>query len=233
MSNTNSLYEAVTAFQRKQLEAYNAYMDVMKGLESAKGSQYYNDKKNAAMMLRKAAEDEARQEARNSLKTIMERMVTANRARKAIAPTAEQLSLLQAMKLRTNITLAELDQVANAMNGNAMGLGVVNDFAQEIAQKTGHPYLSKNYLSMVRDGYPVESMEKELKNIGAACSRIIESDGANRARGLAADRYNRMYGNVNRDTLERAEIAGSESEFFDGITSVPYDVLNNCLNGGE
>ena len=241
MSNTFTLYDTVTTFQRKQREAYDAYIEAMKGIETAKGSQYYNDRQKAAAEARKAAEDEARNTALYWLKKTFEDMAAVNRVRKAIPPTAEQLAILQAMKLRTNISGEELDQIANAMCGNSMGLGVVNDFARDMLARreqdantaTRHPFgFPKNYLSMAKDSYPIAEMERELKNIASACYGIVNSDGANRVRGLAASFHDRQHGtNTDRDTLPREEIAGSETAFLERVSSVPVNILQNCLNG--
>ncbi len=239
MNNTFSLYNTVTDFQRRQREAYDAYVETMKGLETAKGSQYYDDRQQEAMLKRKAAEDEARNTARYWIKKAAENMVEANKKRKAVPPTAEQLAILQTMKLRTDISDSELDQIANAMNGNAMGLGVVNDFAKEVYKNrnntnsaTRNPYgFPKNYLSMVKGDYPIEDMETEITHIVRACGSIIESDGANRVAGMAKSFHEHRYGvKFDRDMLEREKIASSEREFYEGITTIPMETLQKCLN---
>ena len=241
MSNTFTMYDTVTTFQRRQREAYDAYIEAMKGLETAKGSQYYSDRQREAMDKRKAAEEQARSDARYWIKKTAESMIEANKARKAVPPTAEQLAILQTMKLRTDISDAELDQIANAMDGNAMALGVVNDFAKEVYQRrnnsanTGsrHPYrITKNYLAMVKGDYPIAEMEKEIAHIARACGSIVDSDGANRVRGRVMELHSAKYGgNADRDTLAREKIASSEQEFYEGITSVPVETLQKCLNG--
>ena len=240
MSNTFTLYDTVTTFQRRQREAYDEYIETMKGLETAKGSQYYSDRQREAMDKRKAVEDQARSDARYWIKKTAESMVEANKARKAVPPTAEQLAILQTMKLRTDISDAELEQIANAMDGNAMGLGVVNDFAKEVYKKRNNtnsakrnPYgFPKNYLSMVKGDYPIEDMEREIIHIARACGTIIESDGANRVAGMAKNFHDRRYGvKTDRDTLVREKIASSEKEFYEGITAIPVETLQKCLNG--
>lgn len=225
MSNTFTLYDTVTTFQKRQREAYDAYMKAMEGLETAKGSQYYTDKQREAMDARKAAEEKARAEARYWIQKTVENMKHSNLLQKAIAPTAEQVSILQAMKMRKSMTTEELDQIANAMDGNALALGVVNDYAREI----GNP---KNYLAKSKGGYPVSEMGKAISNIAQACESIIASDGANRAKGLAMDMHSRLHGGPSdRDSLERAEIAGSEADFYSSISTVPVETLQECLNG--
>ena len=240
MNNTYTLYDTVVTFQRRQREAYDAYIEAMKGLESAKGSQYYDDRQKEAMSKRKAAEEEARKEARYWLKKTVDEMAAANHVRKAIPPTADQLAVLQAMKMRTDISDDELEQIANAMEGNSMGLGIVNDFAREVYSRrekgtnaaNPHPHgFPKNYLSMARDSYPVKDMDQEIRNIASACSQIIESDGANRIRGMTTDIHNKQYGTtVDRDTLAREAIPTSESAFYENLSSVPVNILQNCLN---
>lgn len=237
MNNTFSLYNTVTDFQRRQREAYDAFVETMKGLETAKGSQYYDDRQQEAMLKRKAAEDEARNTARYWIKKAAENMVEANKKRKAVPPTAEQLAILQTMKLRTDMSDSELDQVANAMNGNAMGLGVVNDFAKEVF-KNRHNLkpetrfqFPKNYLSMVKGDYPIDKMEEEIVHIVKACGSIIESDGADRVACMAKSFHEQRHGvKFDRDAVKREKIASSEQEFYAGITTIPVETLQKCLN---
>ena len=233
MSNTYTLYDTVTTFQRKQRDAYDKYMAAMREIESTKGSAFYDERQRSAMAERKAAEDAAREDARYWLNKTIEAMRTANSKRKAAPLTQDQLSILQAMKMRTSITAAELDQIANAMDGNGLGLGVVQEFAREMAKKQEDPAsmaFSKNYLAMTRDSYPIQEVERELRNIGAACARIVNSDGVKHVIDIAS-RHAERYGHaVDRDTLKRETIPESESAFFEGVTSVPFDVLQKCLN---
>lgn len=225
MSNTFTLYDTVTTFQRRQREAYNAYMESMKEIETAKGSQFYSDRQREAMERRTAEETKARDEARYWIKKTIENMNHSNAMQTVVAPTAEQVAILQVMKMRKNISGTELDQIANAMNGNALALGVVNDFAREI----GSP---KNYLNKATGNYPIAEMEKVISGIAQACESIIASDGADRVKALAMDHHSRMYGgNSDHDSIERAAIAESEQDFYSGITSVPVETLQNCLNG--
>ncbi len=233
MSNTFTLYDTVTTFQRKQRDAYDKYMAAMREIESAKGSAFYSERQRSAMEERKAAEDAARADARYWLKKTLEAMREANRKRKAVPLTQDQLSILQAMKMRTSITAAELDRIANAMDGNGLGLGVVQEFAREMAKKQeglASMAFSKNYLAMTRDSYPIQEVERELSNIGAVCTRIVNSDGVKHVIDIGA-RYGERWGRVvDRDTLKREDIPASESAFFEGVSSVPFDVLQKCLN---
>ena len=58
-------------------------------LKSGYSSQYYEDRQKEAMSKRKAAEEEARKEARYWLKKTVDEMAAANHVRKAIPPTAD------------------------------------------------------------------------------------------------------------------------------------------------
>ena len=241
MSYTYSLYLTITDFQKKQRAAFDEYKETIKSIADAKGSKYYADREQAAMEKRKATEESARADARYWLKKNIEGMAAANRKRKAIAPTSEQLALLQALKMRTNVSDAELEQIANAMDGNAVALGVIQEFAndmykrrnKEMGNGTGMPYngFAHNYLSLAKNDYPADEVERELSSIASACNRIIDSDGASYVAGLGADRSNKLYGtNYNRDDLKRERIASSESDFFNSVSSIPFETLQHCVN---
>ena len=241
MSYTYSLYLTVTDFQKKQRAAFDEYVQTIKSIADAKGSKYYADREQAAMEKRKATEESARADARYWLKKNIEGMAAANRKRKAIAPTSEQLALLQALKMRTSATDAELEQIANSMDGNAVGLAVIQDIANDLYARrnkekgngTGIPYngFPRNYLAMAKSDYPADEVERELSNIASACNRIIDSDGASYVAGLASDRSNKLYGtNYSRDDLKRERIASSESDFFESVSSIPFETLQHCVN---
>ena len=235
MTNTYLLYSTVTTFQRKQQEAYNAYMETMKKLETAKGSQYYEDQKKAALEKRKAAEDQARSDARYWVKKATESMIEANKARKIVPPTAEQVAILQTMKMRTNISEAELDRIANAMDGNAMALGVVQEYAKEMSRKGSRENplkAAKNYLAMAKDGQSAEEVEKAIRDIAESCSGIIESDGANRVRAMTSEYSKQRHGtNYDRDAIAREAIAENEAAFYGNMSSMTLEALQSCVNG--
>ena len=242
MNNTYSLYLTITDFQKQQQRAYNEYMQTIESIADAKGSKYYADREQAAMEKRKATEESARAEARYWLKKNIEGRAAANRKRKAIAPTSEQLAILQALKMRTSATEAELEQIAASMDGNSLGLAVIQDFANDLYARrnkekgngTGIPYngFPRNYLAMAKNNdYPADEVERELSNIASACNRIIDSDGASYVAGLASDRSNKLYGtNYSRDDLKREKIASSESDFFNSVSSIPFETLQHCVN---
>jgi len=242
MNNSYLLYDTITSFQRKQREAYDEYMRTMQELDKYKGSQHYTDGQKAAMDKRKAAEEAARKDARYWTNKALEQMQAVNRVRKMEALTPEQVALLQAMKMRTDISDVELEQIANAMNGNALGIGVVNDFARELYKKKEHEgapnaalkhaYATPpNFSKKVKGQYGIPEMEAALRDIASTCARIINGDGANPARAMAVDLHNSVYGtNISRDSLKRENIATSETEFFESISSVPYEVITKCLN---
>lgn len=239
MSTTFGLYDTITKFQRQQQEAYVEYMEGMKAIEETKGSQYYTNRQKILMEKRRQAEDEARKEAKYWLPKYLEQMQASNNTRTMPAPTEEQLRILQAMKMRSDITEAELDQIANAMNGNALGLGIVHEFAREIYEKrkangaglmtdNTHP---KNYAAMATGLPSIERMKDEIKHIGRVCSEIINGNGANRTRAMFADMNHQHYGSSNdHDMLPREKIADSERAFYSDISSIPFEDLQKCVN---
>ena len=242
MNNSFLLFDTITTFQKKQREAFDEYKRTMSELDKYKGSQHYTDAQKAAMDKRRASEEAARKDARYWTQKALEQMQAANRVRKMEAPTAEQVAILQAMKMRTDISEAELEQIANSMNGNALAIGVINDFARELYKKkenTGapnaalkHAYATPpNFSDKVKGNYGIPEMETALRDIASTCTRIINSDGANRVRGMAADLHNAVHGtSIDRDSLAREEIAASEPDFYGSISSVPYEIITKCVN---
>ena len=227
MSNTKSMFWAVTTFQEKQLNAYNEYMDRLKQLENVKDSQYYIDEKKKASEKRRSAEEAARKEARQWLNKLYNYMCDANSKRSVEAPTDEQMRILQAVKMRDSVSVGELEQAANAMEGNGLGLGVLMEYAKSKYKPGEYP----NLMRLATGNYPIDEMQGKIDEAMRQCNKILNSSGAKRGAELALRTHDSRYGgNFNFDALKREPIAKSEKEFFDNMLDCGFEVFSNCVN---
>ncbi len=236
MSNTWSLFSTIRDFQQEQRAAYDRYSERMAALEQYKGSEYYQQESEKAMKERRATEDAARNNARYYAQRTLEAMQEASRNRKAIAPTQEQINLLSVMKLRESVPLDELEAIARAMNGNSLGVSVIQEYAKQQAQKQAEKTGRRADASIIPDFTKyatdrVADADAFLKNLASACTTIIDGDGASRVRGMMADFHESAHGvPANRDSLPRQPIYEGEAQFFQDVSTIPIGVVQSTFN---
>lgn len=241
MTNMARLYEAMTAYQRARAAARDAYMAVMKPLETARGSQYYNEQRDKAAKARNDAVAAAQVEARAAVDAAIGAMRDAVNGRKMQPPTDEQLRILQMLKMRDVVTRAEMDAAANAMDGNGSALAVLDEMARRFEAE--HTHVNEygmtvpdeyygNYTQMATRGMSTADGLQVLRNLTKACAdRINDTVGAARTAVIGAKYNERNTGKaVNLDDLPQATIADNERDFYAGMLNTPYDVLTHTLN---
>ena len=239
MSNTWSLYTTIRDFQQEQRRAFDRYREHMAALEPYKGSEHYRQESEKAMQERRATEDAARQNARYYAQRTLGMMQEASRNRKAVAPTQEQINLLSVMKLRESVPLDELEAIARAMNGNSLGVSVIQEYARDQAQKQAEKTGRRGDASFIPDftKYATDKVpdaDAFLKNLASACATIIDGDGASRVRGMMADLHESAHGvPANRDNLPRQPIYEGEAQFFQDVSSVPLETVQRTFNSEE
>ena len=226
MSNTTSLYRAVAAYMLARSEAREEWQLMGRRYASAKGSQMYVDEMKKAREKRdKTVADAqfiARQEVRETLKAMAEK---ADKI-KMQPPTEEQLRILQLLSMKEKLTEAELAGAANAMDGNAAALSLVD----ELARKSGiitTPFTSR--LSV--KAYDPLTARQTIQRLGDACYRIIDNtSGASRARLLAAENHQKMYGGT-FDPYEFPEEKGFEDETdFYNQMNIPLSAFSSAVD---
>lgn len=225
MNNTKLLYEAMKRFTDTRAKAREEYLRTVKPLERAKGTQYYNDAVRKATEARQQAVEAAKFECIASVNNALGLMreVATNRA--MTPPTAEQLRILQLLKMRESVTPNELQAAAVAMMGNGTALQVLDD----IAKKQGH--LKRGYSYMAKDGLSITEAEETICNLQKVCSAIIHGTGATKTATLSAEFNLRHNGRAyNPDDLPQDAPYASEQDFYARTISTPFDVLAQTVN---
>lgn len=129
--NTDKLYEALKGFQDSRKDITDVYAERLKQLEATKGSEYYQTESNKLKNLMNGSLNNKREEYGARIDSILKDMKTVNESRKLTAPTTEQLNLINALKMRENVSLNELKEAANACVGCPTALGIINDLAMQ------------------------------------------------------------------------------------------------------
>ena len=148
-------------------------------------------------------------------------MADANGKRGVTPPTADQLSILQALKMRDSVTQKELDRAANSCKDNALAISVIN----ELAQKNGflRGYHTEN------GEMSVEDADRVINNLKAALPDFMAYDTSKAAR-IVADHNARMYGTTGEERpLAKRPLFESKAECFN--TLLPFGMSEETYNG--
>lgn len=187
MRNSDLFYSKAAEFQSKRKAVMDTYEKTIAGLERARGSQLYTEETQKAAQARDTALKALRDEYRGSFSTALGAMAAENDKRGETPPTAEQLSILQALKMRDKVTRADLDRAANSCKNNPLAISVLN----ELSQKCGifHVYRAET------GEMGVEDTAQAINSLRRSVNDFMEHDTQKAAR-IAANYYETVYGNT-------------------------------------
>lgn len=135
MDNTKKLYKALKRFQDERTKLTAAHDATVQYLERFKGSEGYDvemrEEENKFAEKLKALRDQVRPE----VTEVMSSMVDAVGRRSVPAPTAEEINLLNLLKMKNKPSLEEIERVAQAVRNNPVCLSIVS----EVAKENGYP----------------------------------------------------------------------------------------------
>jgi len=207
MGSTRDYYEAIKDFQTRRDQIDREYLTRRDQLRDAAGSKYYDDGMQEARKQREEATEAAKNACRNAIKEATHRMRSNLQARKITPPTAEQLAILQTLKLRESVTEAELEHAAASMGGNSLAIGVI----AEISRRNGYIRSYSGYCKEFPDGEALAIIE----NLTAGAERIMDSPAQRGA--LAAAKYH-------------AEHYGAAQDPDDLPRAMPFADRESCIS---
>ena len=133
MTNTQRYLNSIKGFRKDLQEVNDKFRPEYECLERFKDSGSYAQSKKLLDDRRNAEVEELRREYADRLKSAVDAMEKTYMNRPASAPTQEQLSVLQALKLRDHVSRDELRRAAQTMRG----CPVAERALEEIARKSG------------------------------------------------------------------------------------------------
>lgn len=133
MTNTQRYLNSIKGFRKDLQEVNDKFKPEYERLERFKDSGSYAQSKKLLDDRRNAEVEELRREYADRLKSAVDAMEKTYMNRPASAPTQEQLSVLQALKLRDHVSRDELRRAAQTMRG----CPVAERALEEIARKSG------------------------------------------------------------------------------------------------
>lgn len=220
------MYNVMSDFQRKRKAARAEYLRKMALYQGAEDTAFYADKREEAGAERWQAVAEAKAAAIENLLPVLDSMRLAARGISSAAPTDDQMRILSVLQMRKHLTQNDLDSAANAMHGNGLALEVLHELAR------AHD-IPENYASMATKGLAPAAATRLVKDLEASCGGILKDKyGARRSAVLnavyQARRYNKAY---DPDDLEQEPDYNGAEDFFSRISSVPYSVIEQAVNG--
>ena len=230
IKNTDLFYSRAAEFQSKRKEIMDTYESTLAKLEKAKGSQLYTEETEKAAKTRDAALEALQSEYREYFRISLDAMSEANGKRGVTPPTAEQLSILQALKMRDSVTQRELDRAANSCKDNALAISVIN----EIAKKNG---FLRGYHTETGE-MSVEDADKAIESLRGSLNDFMQHDTSRAARA-AQHYYGEKYGTTgNERPLAKRPLFEDKAGCFNeltpfGMSKETFTAFCEAVDGNE
>ena len=129
MTTTELFFKKAERYQNERAKLTEEHEKKLKSIERYKGSQGYTDEFEKAKEEYKKALKKLQNEYQSSFDLVLDTMSDKIATRKVEAPTSEQINILNALKLSEKLTPEMLDRAAESMNGNPLGISIVQDLA--------------------------------------------------------------------------------------------------------
>ena len=128
-NRTQEFYKTAQEYRAGLSRAWETYNKEMQRIERFKGSPAYAEDSKKAEQARKAAIKALQADAQKRFSGIIQGMRQSAQAQPMTAPSADQLAILQALKMREKLSRGELEQAANALHDCPLALSVLDDLA--------------------------------------------------------------------------------------------------------
>ena len=128
---TKHYFDAACGYRKGLREAWSKYNEAMAKLEKFKGSAGYDEDAKRLEDARKEAVSILQAEYAHKFDVIIEGMRDSAKNRPMTAPTAEELNLLTALKMREQITADELSAAAITLQNSPVALSILDEIAKK------------------------------------------------------------------------------------------------------
>lgn len=217
MKNTQRYHQFIRDFRKAVSMANEKFDPAYKDLERYRDSEYYQEDKAKIDKARKELLDEVRQGAKKELNAIVDDMRRTYESKPSKAPTAEQLAILQALKMRDSVSKDELREALNAVKGCPLAERVVG----EVAAKHQHILGMERELS----GDTVRRSLDAMRLNGEKLIAKLERPGEDRKTAVNSGNWD----------LFRLDIDAKDSEdcmrVFGGVTD--FQQFSEAVNGEQ
>ena len=218
------LAKEILKFMEARTEAREVYHASLTRLKPMKGSRFFDEQVKAAREKHTATVEAAQDRARTTTRAIFEQM-KANAAKiQTEPPTPEALRILQALQMRENVTAAELKEAARTMDGNSLGLAVIDDLSRKNGRIT-------NYASAVSGKLSRQAVEGIIAELERETAKILDDPvGVAPAALLYARQQKMMYNrDLAADDLPRAKTYSDEFELLEDLGVPDFDKFTKAV----
>ena len=227
ITNTELFYARAKTYQERRAAIVATYENRIKSLEATKGSKYYTDEVKKAEDTRHEALTALKNEYSEYFRICFDAMSKANTSRKMLAPTEEELRILQLLKMKDKPTETELEAAAKTLKGNVACLSVLT----EISQHCGYLRSYEKYADCKE--MSITDADKAIKGLRNCLRDFMEYD-TTRAGRIAREQINEMHGvPVGAPALSKRPLFETKAECFDIIAGLSGDSLvafENAVN---
>lgn len=130
VNRTRQYFDTATNYRVDLRKIWEDYNNTTANLEPYKGSAGYDTDMENAVKKRDEAISKIQADYRNKFGTIIKGMKESATSQPVKAPTSEQLSILQTLKMRNKVSRDELTQVAKTFENCPLCLSVLNEIAE-------------------------------------------------------------------------------------------------------
>ena len=223
MTNSGKYYTLINEFQTKRMAAYDRYDREMAELKRYEGSEYYRTESQAAADRRDGTLTELQNEYRGKIGEVLKSMREANTRREMKPPTDAELRLLQLLKMKDHLDVAELEAAARSLSGNATCLEVLGELARQNGYSKGFGHYGDSRT------LGVESTANIIATIANSTEDFLRHD-TKRAARIAAEYRQRNYGNVPNAPLPKRRMITSKEQCFEEMGMLNADTMETFFN---
>lgn len=229
MSRTSELMEVLNRFIRIRNQNRNDYLAEMAKYADEKGSVFYTKKMNEAKTKREQADSVARRECAEKCNHLLQDMRKAADSRKAKPLTVGQQMIIDSLKDKTRLSIAEVEQAAKAMNGNIVGLRQVQEIERIRAKNTNvwEHQVTHNYLRYADPELDMDGVDNYLRSVNDIVKDVLQS-GVSRVGQVAIQRAH-VYGrSTDPDDYPQKKPFENERDLY----GCDFEVFSKAVNGG-
>ena len=214
LTNSEIFFKAAKTFQDERKHINEEYEQALKDLENKRGSEYYKAETDRLKKERDNRLSALKQSSGTDMLSTIETMRKTAAQRATVAPTDEQLRVLQVLRMRETVSEKELTEAAQCLKNCPLGLSVI----QEIAGKNG---VIRNFKRFYKgDKMPSEFASSALDTLEYETKDFLAYDTKRTAR-ISAEYQRAHYGDDNSRPLPKRALFNEKADCFKSLGITP------------
>ena len=211
MTNSDCIYQISKRFQDTRKVIVDQYEGKMEKLDSARGSAYYGEESKKAAAERDKELNKLKVEYLTDVDKFLLHMREESASRTLAAPSQDELAIITALKMRSEVSENEIAQAAKAIK-SPYAVGVL----REIARKSG-------YLRHIGSEDDSEMSEDEVSAIISSLAKSIRDfadHDTTTASRMSYEHKRQLHGLTGEERLVKRQLFNDKKSCFDELA--PY-----------